>query len=138
PRRRFPHDHKVVAGEFRRIYMILGCHRLPQVAGDNHRQCLDRIEYWHYLSSYADMSWRRAIIVMPILTLAWYGSGDDKFPTEVNRWCEGCKDEQLPVLHQKTLKGKGFGDRPRDIYLSSMLMEMYPLQHRVWRAKMKH
>jgi hypothetical protein len=89
-------------------------------------------------SDYASLKLQRAVIILPMLYLAWNGSGDDKFVNEINRWYEGCKEEKLPSLNKKEFSGKGFGDRPRNIYLSSQLMEMDPLKHELWRARMKH
>jgi hypothetical protein len=88
-------------------------------------------------SDYASLKWQRAVMVVPMLYLAWYGSGDDKFVAEIERWYEGCKEEKLPPLNERQFSMKGFGDRPRNIYLSAQLMEMEPLKQDVWRARMK-
>jgi hypothetical protein len=89
-------------------------------------------------TDYARLNWTRAVIVLPVLNLAWYGTGDDQFVKEINRWYEACGEEKIPPLSKKEFTGKGFGDRPRNIYLSSLLMEMDPTRYEQWRARMKN
>lgn len=88
-------------------------------------------------SNYAELSWQRAVIVLPLLHLAWYGTGDDRFADEIKRWYDACGEDKLPSLKVREIKGAGFGDRPRNIYLCSLLMEMDPARHEQWRARMK-
>jgi hypothetical protein len=88
-------------------------------------------------TDYAQKNWTRAIIVLPMLHLAWYGSGDEKYVTEIERWYKECGEEKPPSLNKTQLSGRGFGDRPRNIYLTSQLMEMAPLREKQWRARMQ-
>jgi hypothetical protein len=87
-------------------------------------------------SDYAAMKWNRAIMVLPMLHLAWYGTGDNKYVKEISRWYNGCGEEKFPSTNKTELSGKGF-DRNRDIYLSSQLMEMSPLREKQWRGRMQ-
>jgi hypothetical protein len=89
-------------------------------------------------SDYARLNWNRAVIVLPVLNLAWYGTGDDQFVKEINRWYDACGEEKPATLSKSKLTGAGFGDRPRNIYLSSLLMEMDPLRSQQWRERMKY
>ncbi|MEX0643349.1 MAG: hypothetical protein WD468_11640 [Pirellulales bacterium] len=84
-----------------------------------------------------NLTWQRAIIVLPVLNLAWYGTGDDHFAKEIDRWYDACGDEKIPPLNKSRFTGKGYGDRSRNIYLSSQLMEMDPARYQQWRARMK-
>ena len=89
-------------------------------------------------SSYAALTWQRAVLVLPLLHLAWYGTGDDRFVNEIQRWTDACGEDNLPAVKKSEIKGAGFGDRPRNIYLCSQLMEMDPSRHEQWRARMKY
>ena len=80
-------------------------------------------------------NWNRAIIFLPLLNLAWRGTGDREFADEIQRWYEVCaKDNKYRVATDR-FSTNGFGGR-RNVYLPTLLMEMDPSRHRIWREAM--
>jgi hypothetical protein len=77
----------------------------------------------------------KAIETLPLLYLAWYGSGDDKFLKEMKRLHAGYESEASTRVVTNMSSGAGFGSR-KHLYLPSLLMEMDPPRHEWWRDTM--
>jgi len=86
---------------------------------------------------YASRGWKRAVIVLPVLNLAWRGTGDDDFANEIDHWYTECDKLPRSILSAKKFSAAGFGDRPRNLYLCSLLMDMDPSRYTRWRDIMK-
>lgn len=79
--------------------------------------------------------WSKAVIYLPLLYLAWYGSGDDQFAREIARWHETCRGTISFRAATDRFSTNGYGGK-RNLYLPTMLMEMDPSRHELWRDAM--
>ena len=77
----------------------------------------------------------KAIETLPLLYLAWYGSGDNKFIREIERLHEAYESEASSRVATNKSSGNGFGSR-KHLYLPALLMEMDPSRHEWWRDSM--
>lgn len=77
----------------------------------------------------------KAIETLPLLYLAWYGSGDNKFVREIERLHEAYEREASSRVDTNKNSGNGFGSR-KHLYLPSLLMDMDPQRHEWWRDTM--
>lgn len=66
-------------------------------------------------------NWSYGAIYLPQLNLAWQVAGDAAFLREIQRWYDCCGGN------------KPQGHAHRDLYLGSLLMEMDPFRHEIWR-----
>lgn len=80
-------------------------------------------------------TWNRAVIYLPLLNLAWRGTGDPKFAEEIQRWYKVCGEEKKYQVRTDKYTTNGFGGR-RNLYLPALLMEMDPSLHALWRGSM--
>ncbi|MEX0642991.1 MAG: hypothetical protein WD468_09845 [Pirellulales bacterium] len=80
-------------------------------------------------------NWRHASIYLPLLYMAWYGSGDDKFVEEIERWHERCAAFKTFRVATDKFSTGGYGAKI-DLYLPTQLMEMDPSRHELWRDSM--
>ena len=69
--------------------------------------------------------WSYATIFLPQLYLAWQATGDERFLKATRQWYEACDGKQVQE-----------GGAHRDLYLPSLMMEMDPGRHRIWRSMM--
>jgi len=77
--------------------------------------------------------WSHALIHIPLLQLAWEATGDSKYLREVQGWYERCGlDKKWPVP-AGTVRGY---TAHRMLYLPSLMMEMDPAHHELWRSMM--
>jgi hypothetical protein len=74
----------------------------------------------------------KTIETLPLLYLAWYGSGDEKFLQEIERLHKAYEAEAPTRAPPKMSYGTGFGSR-KHMYLPSLLMEMDPAKRDWWR-----
>ena len=81
-------------------------------------------------------NWNGAIIHLPMLYLAWQGSGEPKFAKEIQRWYDVAGRDAECVVPTKKFSTSGFGGR-RNLYLPAILMEMDPSRNEVWRGAMR-
>ena len=72
--------------------------------------------------------WSIGIIYLTVMYHAWRGSGDPEYLRQIERWYAGCGLDNLP--------SGGQGRSYRELYLPSLLMEIDPWRHRIWRATM--
>ncbi|MEX0642804.1 MAG: hypothetical protein WD468_08900 [Pirellulales bacterium] len=77
----------------------------------------------------------KAFETLPLLYLAWYGSGDNKFVREIERLHKTSESEAAVSDSSPSYKGNGYGSR-KNLYLPSLLMEMEPSRHEWWRDVM--
>jgi hypothetical protein len=77
----------------------------------------------------------KAIETLPLLHLAWYGSGDDTFVREIARLHAACEGDFTFHVATDKFSGNGFGSR-KHLYLPALLMEMDPERHEWWRDTM--
>jgi hypothetical protein len=82
------------------------------------------------------MDWRRATIFLPILYLAWQGSGDPEFAQEIDRIYDEAGSEKRFRVKTDQFSTTAFGPARRNIYLSSLLAEFDPVHQAVWREAM--
>jgi hypothetical protein len=74
----------------------------------------------------------KALETLPLIYLAWYGSGDNKFVREIER-LHATSESEAAVNVQNS--GSGMGSR-KNLYCPSLLMEMEPSRHEWWRETM--
>ena len=78
-------------------------------------------------------NWTSAFFYLPSLYLAWRATGDAKYLRQVQRWYDACDVSMRWPLPQGQTKGYfAFVN----IYLPSLLMEMDPAHHELWRSRM--
>jgi hypothetical protein len=82
------------------------------------------------------MDWRRATIFLPILYLAWQGSGDAEFAREISRIYDEAGREKRFGVKTDRFSTTAFGPARRNIYLPSLLMDCDPTHETVWREAM--
>ena len=70
-------------------------------------------------------TWSFALIHVTQLNLAWQATGDPEYLREIQRWYDACGLDKRPA-----------GGSARDMYLGSMMMEMDPEHHEIWRNMM--
>ena len=70
--------------------------------------------------------WSIGIIYLTVMFHAWRSSGDPEYLRQIERWHAGCGLDNLP--------SGGSGRSYRELYLPSLLMEIDPWRHRIWRA----
>ena len=84
--------------------------------------------------AWSKADWTHAIIYVPLLNLAWQGTGDARFVNEIRRWYEACETDTRfsPPAGTYSIGPANW----RMIYLPALLMEMDPVQHELWRSLM--
>ena len=70
---------------------------------------------------------------MPVLHLAWQGTGDAKFLEEIQRWYDACDTSRRFGVPSGSVTGSLCG---RLVYWPAVLMEMEPANHELWRSMM--
>ncbi|MSO22261.1 MAG: hypothetical protein EXQ58_03185 [Acidobacteria bacterium] len=77
--------------------------------------------------------WSDALIYIPLLRLAWEATGDARYLRENEIWYKCCGvDEKWPVPTGTVTGYTGH----RMFYLPSLMMEMDPANHELWRSMM--
>jgi len=74
------------------------------------------------------MEWTIGIIWVQVMHQAWLSSGDTKYLREIERLYAGCGLDNIPI--------GGGGRSTRDLYLPSLMMELDPWRHHIWRPMM--
>ena len=72
--------------------------------------------------------WSIGIIYLTVMYHAWRSGGDPEYLRQIERWYAGCGLNNFP--------SGGSGRSYRELYLPSLLMEIDPWRHRIWRAMM--
>ena len=70
--------------------------------------------------------WSIGIIYLTVMHHAWRSGGDPEYLRQIQRWHAGCGLDNRP--------SGGSGRSYRELYLPSLLMEIDPWRHRIWRA----
>lgn|GEM_PF-1672013 len=74
---------------------------------------------------WSKVHWSHGVIFVTQLLLAWQAGGDARFLGEVRRWYDACGLDERPC-----------GDTQRNLYLGSLMMELDPFNHEIWRSMM--
>jgi hypothetical protein len=88
-----------------------------------------------YRQQWRSDAWDRAISFLPLMYLAWQGTGDDRYATEIQRWYDDCANDSSFVYATDKFSTSGFGGK-RNFYLPSFLMEVKPSHRELWRRTM--
>jgi hypothetical protein len=88
-----------------------------------------------YRAQWRSDAWDRAISFLPLMYLAWQGTGDDRYAKEIQRWYDDCANDSSFVYPTDKFSTSGFGGK-RNFYLPSFLMEVKPSHRELWRRTM--
>ena len=86
-------------------------------------------------TNWQNVGWSYAIIYAPLLYLAWQATGDARFLRQVEWWYSTCDTDWRAEAPGDVMSG--FGHGWRDLYLPSLLMELDPDRHELWRSLMR-
>ena len=86
-------------------------------------------------------NWTSALSYLPLINLAWRATGNTTYLQQIQRWYDACGLDARWVLP------KGFPPQPEgtiqgwlgrfpNLYLASLMMEMDPWRHELWRDQM--
>ena len=80
-------------------------------------------------------NWTTALSYLPLLNLAWRATGDTRYLREIERWYDACGLEVRWLVPEHGSINGWLGRFP-NVYLASLMMEMDPWHHELWRNQM--
>ena len=81
----------------------------------------------------ASRDWSDALIYIPLLHLAWQATGDAKYVSEIEAWYSRCGTDRKWPVPSGVIEGY---TGHRMLYLPSLMMELDPSHHELWRSMM--